>query len=71
MTADRLAAEARANQSETSPPALKPVEQSLRKPLATLLKGFDYEANLYDGPAHICRVIAAILAEVQDLQRRH
>jgi len=39
--------------------------------LRTLLSGFDYDAMAKRGPGVICRALAAVLAEVEDLQRRH
>ena len=70
MTARELAAQARAQRPAEPPPSLANVEQGLRKLPNTLLRGFDYEAHVFSGPGVVCRTLAAILAEVEDLKRR-
>lgn len=69
MTARELAAQAREHRPAEPPPSLASVEQGLRKLLNTLLSGFDYEAQVFSGPGVVCRTLAAILAEVEDLKR--
>lgn len=69
MNARALAAQARENRPSEAPPSLASVEHGLRKLLNTLLHGFDYEAETFSGPGVVCRALAAILAEIEDLRR--
>lgn len=69
MNARELAAQARAYRPTDPPPSLASVENGLRKLLNTLLSAFDYEAEVASGPGVVCRALAAILADVQDLKR--
>lgn len=69
MTAEELVAQARQNRPEGPPPSLAAIDQSLRKLLRTLLSAFDYDASVESGPGVVCRTLAALLAEIEDLQR--
>ena len=69
MTADKLVAEAHANMPEPSP-SLANIDRRLRQMLSNLLAAFDYETEADSSPAHICRALAVVLAEVEDLQQR-
>jgi hypothetical protein len=71
MTVEELVAQAREHRPDKPPPALSGVDNGLRKLLRTLLSGFNYDADVHSGPGVVCRALAAILAEVEDLQRRH
>jgi hypothetical protein len=71
MTVEELVAQAREHRPDEPPPALSGVDNGLRKLLRTLLSAFDYDAKVESGPGVVCRALAAILAEVEDLQRRH
>jgi hypothetical protein len=71
MTVEELVAQAREHRPEEPPPSLAGVDNALRKLLRTLLSGFNYHAAVHSGPGVVCRAIAAILAEVEDLERRH
>ena len=70
MTVDELVAEARLNMPVPSP-SLSHVNNRLRQMLSNLLAAFDYEAEEDSSSAVICRALAMILAEVEDLQRMH
>lgn len=70
MTAAKLIAEARANIPLAGPPTFANVQRRLRRLLEALLLGNDYDGNPDGGPAHLCRMIAVILAEVEELQRQ-
>jgi hypothetical protein len=70
VTADKLVTEAHLNMPVASP-SLADVDRRLRQMLCNLLAAFDYEAEADSSPAHICRALAVILAEVEDLQRMH
>lgn len=70
MTADELIAEARANRPPEPAPELWKVEHTLRRLLASMLHSFNYDAEPESGEAKLCRVVAAVTAEVQALQRR-
>ena len=69
MTAEKLIGQARANMPHGQP-SFANVELRLRRLLEGLLLGNDYDGNPDGGPAHLCRSLAVILAEVEDLQRR-
>lgn len=69
MNTSQLIAEARANRPGEPAPSLDHVEQALRRLLNTLLSGLNYDARTDSGPATVCRYLAAILAEVEDVQR--
>ena len=69
MTAEELVAQAREHRPDEPPPSLAAVDQSLRRLLRTLLSGFDYDAMVQSGPGVVCRTLAALLAEVEDLRR--
>jgi len=67
MTADKLISEARVNMPRPQPPSVANVERRLRSVLGTLLLGNDYDADPNAAVAHLCRAIATILVEVEDL----
>jgi hypothetical protein len=71
MTLEELVVQARENRPGELPPSLAGVERGLRKLLRTLLSGFDYDARVESGPGVVCRTLAALLAEIEDLQRPH
>jgi hypothetical protein len=71
MTLEELVAQARANRPGGPPPSLAGVDRGLRKLLRTLLSAFDYDAMVESGPGLVCRTLAALLAEIEDLQQRH
>ena len=70
MTADQLIAEARENRPKEPPPELWKVEHTLRRLLAAMLHNVDYDAEPESGEAKLCRIVAALTAEVQALQRQ-
>jgi hypothetical protein len=70
MTTAEIVAQARQNRPADPPPSLIHVEQALRMLLNTLLSGFDYDAHVMSGPGVVCRALAAILSEVENVQRR-
>lgn len=71
MTAEELVAQARENRPLGPPPNLVAIDRSLRRLLRTLLSAFDYDAMVESGPGVVCRTLAALLAEIEDLQQRH
>lgn len=70
MTAEELIAQARENRPGEPPPSLATVDRGLRRLLRTLLSGLDYDAVVDSSPGVVCRTLAAVLAEIEDLQRR-
>ena len=71
MTAAELVAQARENRPDQPPPNLTTLDRGLRKLLRTLLSAFDYDGMTHSGPGVVCRTLAVLLAEVEDLERRH
>lgn len=71
MTAEKLIAEARLNMPLDGSPNLANVERRMRRLLESLLLGNDYDANPNSAPAHLCRTLAVILTELEDLRRAH
>jgi len=69
MTPDKLITEARINMPRPQPPSVANIERSLRGVLGSLLLGNDYDRNPSADLGHLCRAIATILVEVEDLRR--
>jgi len=69
MTPDKLIAEARINMPRPQPPSMANIERSLRGVLGSLLLGNDYDRNPNAALGHLCRAIATILVDVEDLRR--
>ena len=71
MTAEKIVAQARENRPRGPPPNLATIDRGLRKLLRTMLSGIRLRRDRGGPPGRACSTLAVVLAEVEDLQRRH
>ena len=68
---DKSASQARESRPSEPPPRLSGVDRTFRQLLSVLLKGYDCEENMETGVGLLCRTLASMIAQIEDLQRRH